>query len=480
MRALVSIFNIAKAEVLQAWREKIILVTLATSILFMLGAAWVSWQYNEQASAERSRYQNAVRQNWLQQPDRHPHRASHYGYLAFRPPAPMSFLDPGVERYSGTSIFLEPHRQNFVNFSEVTYSTGLLRLGEMSPSLVIQVLAPLIVILAGFQLVGRDRQSGTLALLVSQGASMRAILSGKALGLAVVSVLPFIAGLSAIGICAAWRSSSLDDWLRCLLYIGGQMVYLLVWVAIVIVASALFRGSRASLVALLGLWLAIVIVGPRFLVSVVGESLPAISRSDLEAQAETSVMKEGDAHNPHDPLFATFTRDTLKKYGVSKIEDLPFNYSGLVMSKGEEHTSHVFQEWLHKLRKDYETQERILTYGAFFNPYLAIRGFSAMAAGSDRLHHADFEDAAESFRYTNVQHLNELHRTAIRYGANDRAQKVDKNVWSSFPEFQYHPPGVAWALSRSGVYLASLIFWTFAALMFMTIAARRCPVTERS
>ena len=42
----------------------------------------------------------------------------------------------------------------------------------------------------------------------------------------------------------------------------------------------------------------------------------------------------GDSHDPNDPAFAKFKEEVLRKHGVPRVEDLPFNYKGMAMAKG--------------------------------------------------------------------------------------------------------------------------------------------------
>ena len=138
--------------------------------------------YQEQTET-RVQFQKEVREHWEEAPDKHPHRMAHYGYIAFRAKHPLSIFDFGVESYTGNAVFLEAHKQNSVNFSEASFSTGLLRFGEMSTAAVLQVLVPLVIFFLGFGLIAADRENGTLKLLLSQGASWAEIIAGRSLGL---------------------------------------------------------------------------------------------------------------------------------------------------------------------------------------------------------------------------------------------------------------------------------------------------------
>lgn len=133
-------------------------------------------------------YSHDVRERWESSPDKHPHRMAHYGYVAFRQKYPLSFFDYGMDSYLGNAVFLEAHRQNTINFSEASLSSGLLRFGEISAALILQLLVPLLLFFWGFALIAGEREQGTLRLLLAQGTSWSKLILGKALGLFYLSL----------------------------------------------------------------------------------------------------------------------------------------------------------------------------------------------------------------------------------------------------------------------------------------------------
>ncbi|MEM1194359.1 MAG: delta 1-pyrroline-5-carboxylate reductase, partial [Pseudomonadota bacterium] len=86
------------------------LILVATSLIATMGQ--ISKQRQNRASMQAN-----AEQTFRAQPDRHPHRMVHYGHYVFRTPAPLAALDPGVDPYTGTVMFLEGHRQNSATFS---------------------------------------------------------------------------------------------------------------------------------------------------------------------------------------------------------------------------------------------------------------------------------------------------------------------------------------------------------------------------
>ena len=137
----------------------------------------------------RKSHQVKARQSWEANPDKHPHRMAHFGTFAFRLNPALGMFDYGLESFTGNTVFLEAHRQNSVNFSDATFSTGTLRFGELSLALLLQLVLPLILIFIGFSGIAAERENGTLKIVLSQGANWLEILFGKSLGLLGIAVL---------------------------------------------------------------------------------------------------------------------------------------------------------------------------------------------------------------------------------------------------------------------------------------------------
>lgn len=405
------------------------------TILLALSAL-ASWGRSRDQEALRASFDRKVRSQWIEQPDRHPHRVSHYGYLAFRPRSSLRFFDSGIENFAGTAVFLEAHRQNPANFSEAGQSAATIRLGELTPALVLQLLAPLLVFFLGFASVSGERENGTLAIAMAQGVSPRALLAGKLLGLIAAVAAMTLPGIVATVIIAGF--SGAESLLRALLLAAAHGAYLVACAVLTVLISALRASSRASLTALLLIWVAGWIAMPRALQSWGESRAPLPSRAAFDAALEADLVKEGDSHNANDPHFAALRARVLAEHRVSKVEDLPFNYSALVMRESESIGSAIFQRHYRILIDTFRRQGEPLGWGALVNPYLAIRRISSALSGSDLRHYLEFQQQAERFRYSMIQKLNDLHLREISM-RNDRAQRVSRDRWRSFEAFEFRP-----------------------------------------
>lgn len=460
------ITRIATNEIRHSLRNRSLWIACVSIAALLLLSAIIAQQNQNKLNAQRNEYQQRVRSNWLEQPDRHPHRASHYGYLAFRPKAPLSFFDPGVDSYAGTSVFLEAHRQNTANFSEANHSGGMLRFGELSPALVLQLLVPLAIFFLGFAAITSERESGTLPMLLAQGVTWRELIIGKTLGVTLMALCVTAPGalLLLVWRLLAGNEVSADTLWRVLGLIAGYSLYLLICAAFTVLVSAWQQTSRGALTSLILLWIVFCVVLPRGAQTLGAALAPAPAKAEFDARLENELAKEGDSHNPNDPHFATLRTETLKKYNVAEVKDLPFNYGAFVMLEAEKISSEIFRRHYGELLATFRQQNRVSEFVSILNPYLAMRSLSGALAGSNLAHFAEFQWQAESFRYEMVQKLNQLHMDEIKF-ENDRAQRISRERWQDFPEFTFRAPTIGWAIRQQGLAVLSLLGWSVALLV---------------
>ena len=182
-----------------AWKGKVLVPIFIVWMALVLYALFTGYATYTKQNRIRKEYQARARQSWEANPDKHPHRMAHFGSFAFRVKHPLSMFDNGMESYTGNAVYLEAHKQNTANYSEASFSTGLLRFGEISLGMLLQTLLPLILFFLGFNAVAQQRENATLKILVSQGATFKQIILGNCIGLFAVGVAFFIAG--TVGYC---------------------------------------------------------------------------------------------------------------------------------------------------------------------------------------------------------------------------------------------------------------------------------------
>lgn len=473
------ILSVARNELRHLVRSRVALTGLILVALLTFAAALTSQAYQADQAALRERLQHAADEDFEAQPNRHPHRVVHFGHFAVRPASGLAAMDPGVEAYTGNMIFLEGHRQNSANFGDARQSSLLVRFGQLSPALVLQVIAPLLLVFIGAGMVAGERERGTLRQSLLAGVSGGALLAGKGLALgaaALVISAPAFALLLWLGVSGAARLSAVA------LSAGGYLAYLAFWTLLIIAVSATARRSRSALIALVGAWTFAVVLTPRVSPEIAAALAPLPTRVETDIAVQRDLRAMGDSHNPNDPYFAAFKQKTLKAYGVERVEDLPVNYRGLLALEGEKLTSSLFNRYSNQAFAAMEAQGRVMDALAVVSPTVAIRRLSMTLSETDLFAYRRFLEQAEAYRYDLVQRLNRLQATAVT-AADDGAKsksasaearsRISAEHWRAMPHFDPARPSAADVMGRALPALAALLFWIVAGALFAAQAGRR-------
>lgn len=431
--------------------------------LMMSYAAYSGWKTYKVQNNIREYYQREARESWESNPDKHPHRMAHYGSFAFRLKHPLSMFDFGMESFTGNAVYLEAHKQNTVNFSEASFSTGLLRFGEISMAMILQVIIPLAIFFLGFSTISSERENGTLKVMLTQGATWKEILLGKSLGLTALAMLFFVpAILLTMVMLFSTGQAEVDVMTRFAKLLLAYTLYYFILCVITISISAVSHVSRDALIRLLGIWLFFIILLPKTTQAIGNYLYPAPSKVEFEAAIEHDIIRQGDSHNPDDPHYKAIKDSLLAAYQVDSVQKLPFNYSGFIMREGERLSAVTYQYHLKNLFDIYEDQNRLNRFTAFINPYTAIRNISMALAGTDFSSYVHFQQEAEVYRYKLAQTMNELQ---IKYISNRIKNSADKTAilnrayWQEFPDFKYSFQVVGHAVKQEAWSITALLAW---------------------
>ncbi len=413
----------------------------------------------------RAKYQTEARKDWVDNPDKHPHRMAHYGHFAFRPKASLSVFDFGMESFLGNTIFLEAHKQNTVNFSEASFSTGMLRFGEISIAMILQVLLPLLIFFLGFGAIATERQNGTLKMLLIQGLKWRTLILGKSLGIIAVVMTLFIPIiLATIFICTGFQdmNTSTDELIRLFFIIVFYFIYLVFFCVIAVLISAISKTSKAALISLIGLWLIFIIVLPR-ISQALGASIYSIpSKAKFESAIDEAIAKVGDSHNPDDPHYKALKDSLLAVHKVDSVKQLPFNYSGYQMREGEKISTNIYNQHYNQLLDIYQKQNVFSKTVSFLNPFMAVKNLSMALSNTNFDSFIDFQKQAEDYRYDLAQQMNNLQIKHISNEAKNSADKnhiLDKEHWEEVKEFKYEPSGILLVFKNEWISFAAFLFW---------------------
>ena len=431
--------------------------------ILIIFSSYTGWQNYEEQNHIRREVQEEVQQSWENNPDKHPHRMAHYGSFALRMKHDLSIFDQGIENFVGNAVFLEAHKQNTVNFSEVSMSTGLLRFGEVSHAMLLKVIVPLLLFYLGFTSIARERENGTLKLLIGQGITRKEIVFGKWIGLYGLSLLFLLSVfiiLFFLMIAASHEILSSQNILRYGILLLSYLLFYGVLSAITILVSAYSLTAKGALVKLLGIWLLFVIILPKSLQATGHYLYPTPSKIEMEKAVEADLQLIGDSHNPEDEHFNAIKDSVLKVHKVSDVNDLPFNYGGYIMAQGEALSTKVYLKHQNDLYEVYSKQNNVERFSAFVNPYTAIKNISMAFSGTDFKSYLNFKSKAEAYRYHLAQEMNQLQMDLIPNKGKEGPNKISSQYWKDFPPFEYDFLSVNQIIKNELISLIALLLWS--------------------
>jgi ABC-2 type transport system permease protein len=469
---------VAKDEWRYWIRSKLAISVLIIGLILTLSSVLVTTIKMMELSHARLSLQESAEQTFVDQPDRHPHRMVHYGHYAFRVPSPLSTIDPGVDAYTGNAVFLEGHRQNSAMFADQKQGTALTKLGSLSPAFIVQVLAPLLLILIAYSSVSRERESHTLSFIVSQGTSVFTLILGK--GLALLSVLALI--MLPLIISAAIAVMQGESIMAALGFLSAYVLYLVIWSLVVLLFSTAMSKNSESFTGLVFVWILFCIAIPRIASSTASASVSNPGKLETDFAVIAELRKLGDGHNANDPAFIKLKDSLLEKYDVDSVEQLPINFRGAVAQASEAELTKVLNKFAEQSMQEELAQTKVARNFGWLSPMVAIRSLSMISAGTSIETHHRFMREAEELRFGFVQSLNQAHTEQLNYvddlnrNASEEAwrkARVSAENWKVIDEFEFEMEEAGTRLKRSIPSFLQLLFWIGLISVFVGIFGRR-------
>lgn len=473
-----SVLIIAKDEWRYWLRSNLAIYSSLLFALLLIATSIITIVQIQSKAAHLSQDQVQAEATFVDQPDRHPHRMVHYGHYVFRTPMPLSLFDPGLDAVTGQAIFLEGHRQNTATFSESAASAELGGLAWLTPAMVYQIFAPLLIVLLGHGAITREREAATLIPLVAQGLSGKRLIWGKALallGATGVLLAPMVVAMILALLAGAKLMAVLS-------LLAMYFLYLCVWCWLTLLVSAVMAQRATGLATLATAWLVFTLVLPAVLVNWVAkqEPIPGKIATDLEMIVDT--RKLGDGHNANDPAFDQLKSGLLQQYQVTSVEDLPVNLRGIVARQAEEKLTHVLNQYAQRQADGEIRQAQLLQQYSWLSPTMALGFASRALSATDLYHYHLFLQAAEKLRFDFVQGLNQVHVEKLSYyddirrnGSEEQGKRarVDAANWSILEEFRMAPAPTGTRLINASSTLWILLVWMLALACVTTIKAGR-------
>ena len=439
-------------------------ILVGALLLVSLGHGWVQVRTAQQ---EHAAAQATARDHWESQGEKNPHSAAHYGVYAFKPRLALSFVDEGVDPYTGTSVWLEAHRQNDFLLRPAQDATAAQRIGALTAAQVLQHLVPLLIILLTFGALVGERERGTLRHLLATGIGRRELALGKALGiagaLALLLVPAALVGAAALVVGSPGPAAS--PLARGVVLASVYLAYFTAFLALSLAVSAWARSTRTALVILLGVWVVNGLMAPRIAVDLSKWLHPTPSAIEFTHTIEREMASGVEEISRPDR--AASTQRLLAEHGVERVEDLPVNALGVYLQESEEFGNRIFDRNYGALWDTFERQGTVHETLAVVAPLLAVRTLSMGLAGTDVEQHRHFATAAEAYRRDLMRRMNgdlaENSRTGDTYLA-------DSELWEETPSLEYAAPALGWVLGNR--ILSILVLGTWLVGTILTAAAR--------
>ena len=458
-------------DVLRDGRFRWCSILVGALLLVSLGHGWVQAR---SAHEERAAAQATAREHWETQGEKNPHSAAHYGIYAFKPRLALSFVDEGVDPYTGTSVWLEAHRQNDFLLRPAQDATAAQRIGALTAAQVLQHLVPLLIILLTFGALAGERERGTLRQLLASGIGRRDLAVGKALGVAGALGLLLVpaAVVGAAALVVANPGPAASPLARGAVLAGVYLAYFTAFLALSLAVSAWARSARTALVVLLAVWVVNGLVAPRVAVDLSKWLHPTPSALEFARTVEREMATGAGDISPPDRDAST--RRLLAEYGVARVEDLPINAVGVYLQESEEFGNRIFDRNYGALWDTFERQGVVHETVALAAPLLAVRTLSMGLAGTDVEQHRHFAVAAETYRRDLMRRMNgDMTENSL---TGDFTYTVGAEVWEAVPPLQYAAPTLGWVLGNRVLSLLVLGTWLVGAIIAAAVRVRRAEV----
>ena len=450
------------------------LVALTTLALLMVSLAF-GLRQSAAVKAERAAAQAEADHHFVEQEDKNPHVAAHYGTYVFKPSGALSFVDPGVDPFVGTAVKLEAHRRNAAEGARASDATSLARIGQLSIASVLQLLMPLLVIGLGFSAWTAERERGTLRLLAVSGVSLVTLLTGKVLGIAGALATVLAPALAVGGLVALVFDPGLPVG-RLFSLVLSYAGYLGLCLALTLWVSARSSSSRGALVTLLGGWVLVALILPRALAGIAAQIAPLPSPAMIESNIRESLGTGVPGGPGREARVEAITAELLEREGFADAETLmdASLLSSLELQADAQFENEVLDFHHRSLHGAIARRESVLEWLSLLSPTLAMRSTSAALAGTDGAHHRHFSEASEAYRRSLIDMLN---RELANAGGDDAwAFKVGRETWARAPRFAYERPSLGAVLRERAVSLGVLATWLVGAVALALAASRKVRV----
>lgn len=464
--------NIIFKELKELIRDGRFKIAMGISVILLIIATITGINQYQKSNAQYIETVEKERAIWESQDEKNPHSAAHYGTYAFKPQFALSLFDYGVTQYTGNSVFLEAHRRNEALFSEASDQTSLARFGTLSVNFVLIYLFPLILILIGYNSYTKEFENKTFTILKSQGVSPVKLVLGKWFAILIPVFLVTAIIFLIIGIVLSnIKNLTFFSWSSLLMLFIAYNLYYSIIATVTVLISMWGKSSGISLVGSLAVWILFSFITPKIATNFANENHPYPSKLEFTTRIAEDRKNGLDGHNPWNEAAKKLEQETLKKYGVDSISQLPFNYDAFRMQKGEEHEAKIHEKHYNILNEIAVKQNNTYKNLSFISPFIPVRFLSMDIANTGDNLHWKFTKEAEKYRIETQKFLNYNFKDNSKTG--DWNYKMSADTFKKLPKFRFIPPSLSEILHENTQNFVFLALWLMLPFIALIITSKK-------
>jgi len=450
------------------------ILLLLTVIALVGGVRWYHFQQDAVAVTlehDLAQQQEAESQGWeILNGERDPPRgwwsnpADVRGYAyyllqvhAIKQPEPLSALSVGLSDVLPYYLRVGPGRQDkFQTAYEAEHPRRLL-IGRFDATFVVLFVMPLLLIAAGFNTLGAEREAGRLPSLALHGVTLHQLVVLRVLlrtgVLALLFVCTIYTGVLLSGILVT--PVALATW------IGLALAYFGFWAAMILALVAMCSNTASTSLWLAGIWLLLLVIVPGLVNLVANELHPLPSRADfILAQRQAS----DEADQTRAELLGRYLHDHPELSGVDTADPVIFRFAANIAADQfvENELKPVQRRFDERLR----SQQRVIDRWQWASPAIAMQLAMTDLAGAGHDQNRLFLTRVDGY----VTELRAFFYPRIARG------EYRFDAYQDWPRWHWQPEPGRWATDRLLVCLSMLIVLAGLGFVFAMRRLRRVRI----
>lgn len=307
--------------------------------------------------------------------------------IAMLPPAPLAALAVGQSDLLPTHEAISVFRAEKPSEARAELENpSRLMSGRFDLAFVLIWIFPLLLLAAAYDLCAGDREAGTLRMVLSQGASLRAWVLRRALARG----LPLIALAVAATLWTSTSSDSEGAGARSIYAALVVFAYGLFWLALAALVNTWARSAASAAMALGAGWVVFVLVLPTLLNIVVESLHPSPSRAELVAEARAAAS---DAERRGNEIVSSFYKDHPELAPPGMQADMMSRLMAI-----QDEVSRAMDPVKQRFEGAVLEQQRVVERWRFASPAIAMHEALTDLAGTGYWRHRAFQEQVGTFK----------------------------------------------------------------------------------